>query len=166
MCIRDRAWELGQRSANAIIDRHLQDHGEYPGELGISVWGTSTMRTGGDDIAQALALMGVRPVWSEGSHRVVDVEVVPAVQLNRPRIDVTLRISGFFRDAFPNVARLFDTAVQALADYDDPADLNTVRRHMDAERQRLVDQGVNSDCLLYTSPSPRDATLSRMPSSA
>ncbi|WP_048303638.1 cobaltochelatase subunit CobN, partial [Pseudomonas aeruginosa] len=82
-------------------------------QLGLSVWGTATMRTGGDDIAQALALLGVRPVWQAGSQRVADFEILPVSLLDRPRVDVTLRVSGFFRDAFANLIRLFDAAVQA-----------------------------------------------------
>jgi cobaltochelatase CobN len=139
------AWELGQASAEKLVLRHLQDHGEYPRQLGLSVWGTSTMRTGGDDIAQALALMGVRPVWAQGSNRVIDVEIVPGFQLGRPRVDVTLRISGFFRDAFPNVARLFDTAVQALADYEEPGDCNVLRQHIEASREALVENGMEPE---------------------
>lgn len=135
------AWELGQLSAEQLILRHLQEHGDYPKQLGLSVWGTSTMRTGGDDIAQAMALMGVRPVWAQGSNRVINIEVIPAMQLGRPRVDVTLRISGLFRDAFPNVARLFDTAVQTLADYEDPGALNTLRQHMLATEQKLIEKG-------------------------
>ena len=137
------AWELGQLSAQQLLNRHLQEHGEYPQQLGLSVWGTSTMRTGGDDIAQALALMGVRPVWAEASNRVVDIEIIPGFQLGRPRVDVTLRISGFFRDAFPNVARLFDKAVQALADLEEPGDSNTLRRHIEASREQLIAKGLN-----------------------
>ena len=101
------------------------------------------MRTGGDDIAQALALMGVRPLWAAGTNRVTDVEIIPGFQLDRPRVDVTLRISGFFRDAFANVARLFDSAVQALADYEEPGDTNTIRRQMLKDRQRLLDSGMD-----------------------
>ena len=139
------AWELGQRSAESLLMRHLQENGEYPRELGISVWGTSTMRTGGDDIAQALALMGVRPVWAEGSNRVMDVVIIPGFQLGRPRVDVTLRISGFFRDAFPNVARLFDTAVQTLAEYEEPGDTNVLRTNIESTREELIDSGMNAD---------------------
>jgi len=137
------AWDLGQRSAQQLVNRHLQEHGEYPQYLGISVWGTSTMRTGGDDIAQAFALMGVRPIWSEGSNRVMDIEVIPGFQLGRPRVDVTLRISGFFRDAFPNVARLFDTAVQTLAQYAEPGDTNTIRKHALKEQRTLQSSGMD-----------------------
>lgn len=137
------AWELGQLSAEQLLLKHLQEHGEYPKQLGVSVWGTSTMRTGGDDIAQALALMGVRPIWAEGSNRVVDIEVIPGFQLGRPRVDVTLRISGFFRDAFPNVARLFDTAVQTLADYEEPGEFNVLRQHVKVTREKLIKQGLD-----------------------
>ena len=137
------AWALGLQSADALVKRHLQEQGDYPEYLGISVWGTSTMRTGGDDIAQALALMGVKPVWSEGSNRVTDIEIIPGFQLGRPRVDVTLRISGFFRDAFPNVAGLFDVAVQALSDYEEPGDSNTIRQHVLDTAQSLTEEGLN-----------------------
>jgi cobaltochelatase CobN len=137
------AYELGQKSAEQLITRHLQQHGDYPKTLGLSVWGTSTMRTGGDDIAQAFALMGVEPVWEAFSGRVIDFNIIPAMQLNRPRVDVTLRISGFFRDAFPNVMRLFDSAVQLLADYQDPAGLNPIRDHIQQDIDRLQQQGLD-----------------------
>ncbi|WP_287815657.1 cobaltochelatase subunit CobN, partial [Pseudomonas sp.] len=118
------AWRIGFASANLILERHLQDHGDHLRQLGLSVWGTATMRTGGDDIAQAMALMGVRPVWATGSQRVDDFEILPLSLLDRPRVDVTLRVSGFFRDAFANLLRLFDAAVQAVAALDEPDDLN------------------------------------------
>ena len=136
------AWAIGQTSASALIERHLQEHGDYPKQLGLSVWGTATMRTGGDDIAQAFALMGVKPIWAAGSQRVIDIEVIPAALLGRPRVDVTLRVSGFFRDAFPNVMRLYDTAVTAIAQFDDPAQLNTIRINIEQRQQALVAQGV------------------------
>jgi cobaltochelatase CobN len=110
--------------------------------MGLSVWGTATMRTGGDDIAQALALLGVRPVWSAGSHRVADFEILPLSVLDRPRIDVTLRVSGFFRDAFTNVIQVFDAAVQAIADLDEPLELNPVRARVLDDTAALVAQGV------------------------
>jgi cobaltochelatase CobN len=136
------AYELGQKSAEQLIMRHLQQHGDYPKTLGLSVWGTSTMRTGGDDIAQAFALMGVEPVWEALSGRVIDFSVIPAMQMKRPRVDVTLRISGFFRDAFPNVMRLFDSAVQVIADYEDPAGLNPIRDHIQQDIERLKQKGL------------------------
>ncbi|CAA0122391.1 Aerobic cobaltochelatase subunit CobN [BD1-7 clade bacterium] len=136
------AWALGQVSAQALIERHLQDHGDYPRQLGLSVWGTATMRTGGDDIAQAFALMGIKPLWADGSQRVVDFEIIPAMQLGRPRVDVTLRVSGFFRDAFPNVMKLYDAAVVALANFDEPGNGNTIRQHIDERVVALVAGGM------------------------
>ena len=138
------AWALGQKSAQALIDRHLQEHGDYPKQLGLSVWGTATMRTGGDDIAQAFALMGIKPIWAVGSQRVIDFEIVPCMLLNRPRIDVTLRVSGFFRDAFPNVMKLFDAAVLALDDYEDPGFANTISENINQRTQQLISQGLSS----------------------
>ncbi|MFT2110141.1 cobaltochelatase subunit CobN [Marinomonas sp. 2405UD68-3] len=139
------AWALGQKSAQALLERYLQEHGDYPTEIGLSVWGTATMRTGGDDIAQALALMGVRPLWATGSNRVSDFEVVSCMQLGRPRVDVTLRVSGFFRDAFPNVMRLFDAAVQAIANYTEPGKGNVIQQHIIERQQELMSQGMTDD---------------------
>jgi cobaltochelatase CobN len=109
------AWEVGSRLAGSLLDRHLAEEGRYPRSVGIVVWGTAVMRTAGDDVAEALALLGARPVWEEESGRVTGVEVVPLAELGRPRIDVTLRVSGFFRDAFPHLIELVDRAVQTVA---------------------------------------------------
>lgn len=139
------AWRLGFASANLILERHLQDHGDHLRQLGLSVWGTATMRTGGDDIAQAMALMGVRPVWATGSQRVDDFEILPLSLLDRPRVDVTLRVSGFFRDAFGSLIRLFDAAVQAVAGLDEPDDLNPLAARVRSERTTLQQQGVDAE---------------------
>ncbi|MEX3982370.1 cobaltochelatase subunit CobN [Paraburkholderia sp. EG287A] len=139
------AWALGMKSAHQLIERHLQEHGDYPRAVGLSVWGTATMRTGGDDIAQAFALIGVRPKWAAGSQRVTDFEIMPVEALDRPRIDVTLRVSGFFRDAFPNVMHLFDAAVQAVADLDEPEHQNPLRARVLRERDVLVANGMAAD---------------------
>ncbi|WP_271410472.1 cobaltochelatase subunit CobN [Pseudomonas sp. Q1-7] len=136
------AWRLGFQSASLLLERHLQDQGDHLRQLGISVWGTATMRTGGDDIAQALALMGVRPVWQAGSQRVEDFEILPLSLLDRPRVDVTLRVSGFFRDAFANLIRLFDAAVQAVAELDEPEDLNPLAARVKQESTRLAAEGL------------------------
>ena len=136
------AWRIGFQSANLILERHLQDHGDHLRQLGLSVWGTATMRTGGDDIAQAMALMGVRPVWATGSQRVDDFEILPVSLLDRPRVDVTLRVSGFFRDAFANLIRLFDAAVQAVAALDEPDDLNPLAAKVRSEREQLEREGL------------------------
>ena len=124
------AWETGQLLADSLVERYQADHeGAYPKSVGLSVWGTSAMRTSGDDIAEVFALLGVRPVWDEASRRVIDLEVISLAELGRPRIDVTVRISGFFRDAFPHVLALLDDAVQMVAALDEPLDQNYVRAH-------------------------------------
>ncbi len=138
------AWALGKKSAQALIERYLQEQGDYPRQMGLSVWGTATMRTGGDDIAQAFALMGIKPVWAVGSQRVIDFEIVPAMKLGRPRVDVTLRVSGFFRDAFPNVMKLYDAAVVALADFEEPGGLNSIRTHIGERTLQLERQGLDA----------------------
>jgi len=139
------AWRIGFKSANLLLDRHLQDNGDYLRQLGLSVWGTATMRTGGDDIAQAMALMGVRPVWATGSQRVDDFEILPLSLLDRPRVDVTLRVSGFFRDAFANLIKLFDAAVQAVAALDEPDDMNPLAARVREERRQLEREGVTAE---------------------
>ena len=123
------AYQTGQAMAESLLQRHVEDVGEYPQSVGLSVWGTSAMRTSGDDIAEVLALLGVVPVWDEASRRVVGLEAIDLAELGRPRIDVTVRISGFFRDAFPHVLTMLDDAVRLVADLDEPSHLNFVRRH-------------------------------------
>jgi cobaltochelatase CobN len=139
------AWQLGWHSASLLVERYAQEHGSHPKRLALSAWGTSNMRTGGDDIAQALALLGVRPVWETASGRVTGFEILPASVLDRPRVDVTLRISGFFRDAFPGLIDLFDSAVRAVAALDEPAEVNPLAASVTAERQALEAKGVMPD---------------------
>ncbi|WP_060882535.1 cobaltochelatase subunit CobN [Streptomyces caniscabiei] len=127
------AWETGQALADSLLERYRADNGEWPTSVGLSLWGTSAMRTAGDDVAEALALLGVRPVWDDASRRVTGLEAIPAEELGRPRIDVTLRISGFFRDAFPHTIGLLDDAVRLAASLDEPAEANHVRAHVQAD---------------------------------
>jgi cobaltochelatase CobN len=141
------AWQLGWASAQLLVERHAQDHGTYPTAIALSAWGTSNMRTGGDDIAQALALMGVRPTWDQASRRVTGFEIMPADLLDRPRVDVTLRISGFFRDAFPNLIDLFDSAVRAVAALEEPAAVNPL-----AARVRREGGGRLASARIFGSP--------------
>ena len=139
------AWALGWKSAGLILDRHRQEHGNWPRALVLSAWGTANMRTGGDDIAQALALIGVRPTWDAGaSGRVAGFEILPLSLLDRPRVDVTLRVSGFFRDAFPAQIDLFDSAVRAIAELDEPEHLNPIAARVRAESADLVAQGTDA----------------------
>ena len=127
------AWQTGQAMADSLIQKYLAETGTHPTSVGLSVWGTSAMRTSGDDIAEVLALLGVRPEWDEQSRRVSNLSVVPLDELGRPRIDVTVRISGFFRDAFPHVVAMLDDAVAMVADLDEPAEKNFVRAHAQAD---------------------------------
>ncbi|MFJ2110939.1 MULTISPECIES: cobaltochelatase subunit CobN [unclassified Streptomyces] len=127
------AWETGQALADSLLERYRSDNGAWPTSVGLSLWGTSAMRTSGDDIAEALALLGVRPVWDDASRRVTGIEAIPMAELGRPRIDVTLRISGFFRDAFPHAIGLLDDAVRLAASLDEPAEDNHVRAHTQAD---------------------------------
>jgi len=126
--------------AREATERHRRDHGDWPRSVGLSVWGTSAMRTSGDDVAEVFALLGVRPVWDEMSRRVVQLEPIPLDELGRPRIDVTVRISGFFRDAFPHVLALLDDAVALVAGLDEPASQNFVRAHVAADHERHGDE--------------------------
>jgi len=139
------AWELGKKSAENLITRHFQDHGTYLSAIALSVWGTSNMRTGGDDIAQAMALIGVKPKWDVGSHRVSGYEIIPLAKLGRPRVDVTLRISGFFRDAFPAQIELFDKAIRAIGSLDEPSSENPIAERMRTDALALMNDGVSED---------------------
>ncbi|MGX6603069.1 cobaltochelatase subunit CobN [Micromonosporaceae bacterium Da 78-11] len=131
------AWETGQAMADSLLARYRADYGDWPRSVGLSAWGTSAMRTAGDDIAEILALIGVRPVWDPASRRVTGLEPIGSVELGRPRIDVTVRISGFFRDAFPHVVAMLDDAFQLVAALDEPD--NYVRDHA------LQDQATHGD---------------------
>ncbi len=115
---------IGARSADEVVRRYLQDHGEPPRALVIDLWASASLRTGGDDLAQALAYLGVRPVWDAASSRVTGIEVMPLATLDRPRIDATLRISGLFRDIFETQIALFDMAVRRVAELDEPDEDN------------------------------------------
>jgi cobaltochelatase CobN len=133
------AWRVGQQLAREAIERFRKEEGTYPEMMGLSVWGTSQMRTHGDDIAEAFALLGVEPVWNAQSRRLESVAVLPLEKLGRPRIDVTLRISGFFRDAFPHLIDLFDQAVALVVEQDEPLDRNFPRKHYLADLEKHKD---------------------------
>lgn len=132
------SWEVGRRLADALLDRYERETGALPKMIGLVAWGTATMRTQGDDIAEILALLGVRPIWQKESQRVTGIEVVSLEELGRPRIDVTVRISGFFRDAFPHIVRLLDDAVAAVAVLDEPDEMNFVAAHARADAEALA----------------------------
>jgi cobaltochelatase CobN len=138
----ESAWDVGRKAAETLVERYTQEQGEYPQTLALSMWGTATMRTGGDDMAEALALLGVRPVWDGASRRAIGFEVIPLSTLGRPRVDVTLRISGFFRDAFTNLIDLFDQAVQSVANLEEPPDQNPLAAKVKAETEQWLAQGI------------------------
>ena len=136
------AWALGQLSASLLVDRYMQDEGNWPSSVVITAWGTSNMRTSGDDIAQALALLGARPVWDAHSARVTGFEIIELSELDRPRVDVTLRVSGFFRDAFPHQIDLFDSVVQDISKLDEPESANPLAARVRNEIAELQKLGV------------------------
>ncbi|TBZ14621.1 cobaltochelatase subunit CobN [Rhizobium leguminosarum] len=137
------AYELGKKSAELLVRRYVQDHGEWPVSFGLTAWGTSNMRTGGDDIAQALALIGVKPLWDMSSRRVTGYEIIAPAMLGRPRVDVTLRISGFFRDAFPEQIALFDKAIRAVGALEEDVGDNPIAERMRGETARLAAAGLD-----------------------
>ncbi|MEH2681042.1 cobaltochelatase subunit CobN [Rhizobium leguminosarum bv. viciae] len=137
------AYELGKKSAELLVRRYVQDHGEWPVSFGLTAWGTSNMRTGGDDIAQALALIGVKPLWDMSSRRVTGYEIIPPAMLGRPRVDMTLRISGFFRDAFPEQIALFDKAIRAIGALEEDEADNPIATRMRGEAARLGAAGLD-----------------------
>src|SRR6202030_1981400 len=153
------AWETGQAMADSLLERYLADTGTYPDSVGLSVWGTAAMRTSGDDVAEVLALLGVRPVWDDASRRVVNLEPIPLAELGRPRIDVTVRISGFFRDAFPHVVTMLDDAVQLAANLDEPAADNYVRAHAQADLAEHGDQRRSTTRIFGSKPGTYGAGL-------
>jgi cobaltochelatase CobN len=131
------AWETGRRLADALLERYRREHQRYPRTVGLVVWGTAAMRTHGDDVAQTLALLGVRPVWRPETGRVTGVEALPLVDLRRPRVDVTVHLSGFFRDAFPHLVDLLDRAVRLVAGLDEPEADNPIAAHVRRDRPQL-----------------------------
>ncbi|HEY4345512.1 MAG TPA: cobaltochelatase subunit CobN [Parvibaculum sp.] len=134
------ATTLGQAAAGEFVRRYLQDHGEWPRHIVFDLWASTSMRTGGEDFAQGLALLGVRPQWDHASTRVTGFEILPHAKLDHPRIDVTLRISGLFRDVFPAQVSLFEAAGNAVAALDEPDDVNPLaarRRAGNAETSRI-----------------------------
>jgi cobaltochelatase CobN len=139
------SWHCGKALADRLLERHRQEHGEYPRKIALVIWGTSNMRTGGDDIAQALWLWGCEPVWEESSGRIIDFRILPLSLLGRPRVDLLLRVSGLFRDAFGDTMQLLATVPKRLAEQDEPPEMNPVRASWLNEREILAQQGVDPD---------------------
>ncbi|NPV52711.1 MAG: cobaltochelatase subunit CobN [Firmicutes bacterium] len=136
------AYEVGRKLGDALLEKYLAEEGRYPESIGMVVWGSPTMRTRGDDIGEVLYLMGVKPKWEPGSGHVEGIEIIPIEELGRPRIDVTLRISGFFRDAFPVVVNLIDEAVRQVAQLDEPDEVNFLAKHYREEVKGYLEEGL------------------------
>ncbi len=153
------AWETGMSMADSLLDRYRADHGEWPRSVGLSVWGTSAMRNSGDDIAEVLALLGVRPIWDDASRRVVDLEAIRPAELGRPRIDVIVRISGFFRDAFPHVVTMLDDAVRLVAGLAESDEQNYVRAHAQADLREHGDERRSTTRIFGSKPGTYGAGL-------
>ncbi|MBB46054.1 MAG: cobaltochelatase subunit CobN [Rhodospirillaceae bacterium] len=142
------AWRLGWKAAGLVLDKHRQDHGEWPKAIALSAWGTSNMRTGGDDIAQALAFMGVSPEWEPVSGRLTSFNIIPLTVLDRPRVDVTFRVSGFFRDAFPYQLELLDSAIRAVAILDEPKEENPLAWTVGNDVNELKNNDIDEETAL------------------
>jgi cobaltochelatase CobN len=137
------AWRIGSLAAERLVEGYWQEAGEWPRAIVLSAWGTANMRTGGDDVAQALALIGARPLWEETSGRVTGFAITPLSELKRPRVDVTFRVSGLFRDAFPTQMDLIGSAVRAIAELDEPDDANPIATNVKAKRRALEADGAS-----------------------
>ncbi|SDJ92065.1 cobaltochelatase subunit CobN [Natronorubrum texcoconense] len=133
------AWQVGSEVAEGVLERHHSEEGAYPEEIGVVAWGTPTVRTRGETIAQVLAMMGVEPQWTDAG-RIDDVEPIPLEDLDRPRVDVTTRVSGLFRDAFPAAAGVIHDAVDAVVDLDEPLEMNYVKKHVEEEAEELQEE--------------------------
>lgn len=139
------AWEIGCRMADQMIERYREDKGAYPREIGFIIWATDTIKTGGDDLSYILWLMGVRPTWSSVDGEVTGLEVVPLSELGRPRVDVTINITGMFRDAFPNLIDMIDDAFHMVAGLDESEEDNAIVANYRAEVAELISEGVPED---------------------
>lgn len=139
------SWDIGQRMANDLLNRYLQDEEKYPESVAIVLYAGDQMKTNGDCIAEILCLIGIRPVWLGNTNRVSGLEVMPLEELGRPRIDVTSRITGLFRDTFPNLIEMLDHAVHLVAKRDEPLEQNFIKKHFVEEVEELTAKGIHPD---------------------
>ena len=140
-----QAWESGILLGDALVQRYLDDEGKLPEQIGITIWASPTMRTRGDDVAEIFYLMGLKPVWHRSTGRIEGLEVIPLEGLKHPRLDITLRCSGLFRDAFPNLMDLIDTGVEMVAALKEPEDRNFLARNVAVEQRELMLSGVSEE---------------------
>ncbi len=145
-CVPTKAsWKIGCRMADQFIERFVEDHGTFPREIGMVIWATDMMKTGGDDAAYVLWLLGVRPVWSSVGGQVVDLEVIPLSELGRPRVDVSVNITGLFRDTFPVTIDLLDDAVKMVAELDESDEDNALAANLRADIIEGIANGMSPD---------------------
>jgi cobaltochelatase CobN len=137
------SWEVGKVLAKQLIDRYVKDDGKYPESVSVLVYATEAMRNYGDNIAETFCLLGTRPIWLGTTDRIIGVEAIPIEELGRPRIDVTLRITGLFRDAFPNLIERVEDAVNLVAALDEPWEMNYIKTHVDEEVAELGEKRMN-----------------------
>ena len=135
------AWKVGVQLGDKLIERYLQDEGKIPKNIALLIYGGETMKTNGDDIAEALYLMGVKPIWLNNGDRVIGLEVIPYEELKRPRIDVTLRITGLFRDTFPILIKLLEEAVNLVTQLDEPEEINYIKKNINEDISQLLKDG-------------------------
>ena len=138
-------WKLGVKLGDQMIEKFIADQGKYPENIGMVLWSGPNMRSSGQDIAEFLYMLGVRPVWQKGSLKVHGLEIIPLNELKRPRIDVTGRISGLFRDTLPQLAELMDQAVLLAASQDESDENNYVRKHVKEDTKSMTDEGIDGD---------------------
>jgi cobaltochelatase CobN len=139
------SWEVGVQLGSNLLERYLKDEGKYPESIVIVVYAGETMKTCGDDIAEILYLMGIKPKWLENTDRVIGLEVMLPEELGRPRIDVALRITGLFRDTFPNIIELVEDAVNLAAGLDEDENTNYVRKNILNEMKKLISDGMSAE---------------------
>jgi len=137
------SWKAGMKMADQMIERYMEQEGSYPESVGIVVWSIDTMKTGGDDVAYILYLMGVRPIWGSTGGKIVGLEVISQKELGRPRIDVTVRISSLFRDTFPNLFQMVDEAVDMVADLDEDEEKNFIKKHLQKDIAEMIKDGLS-----------------------
>ncbi len=141
----EESWKVGRKMADDMVRCYIEREGEYPESVGIVVWSIDTMKTGGDDVAYILYLLGIRPVWGSVGGKITGLEVIPRDELQRPRIDVTVRMSSLFRDTFPNLFQLIDAAVQMASEVDESDEDNYLRKHLKKDMAEMIKNGMSED---------------------
>ncbi|WP_459129226.1 cobaltochelatase subunit CobN [Guggenheimella bovis] len=136
------AYLIGEKLANLSIEHYMNERGEFPESIAMVIWSGNVIKTNGEDFGEIFSLMGVRPKFIPGTSRVIGVEAIPLEELKRPRIDVILRISGLFRDLYPNLIDLMDDAVQLVCSLDEPHEMNFIKKHFEEDLEKFLQSGI------------------------